>query len=190
MGLGFGLQKVFANLVSGFILLADKSIKPGDVIQLGDKYGWINFLGSRYVSVITRDATEHLIPNENLITGEVINWSYSQNLLRLKVPVGVAYGADLEKARELMLAAAADNRRVLKDPKPSWHLAGFGDSAINLEVLVWINDPQKGIGSVKSDLCMGIWKSFQDHGIEMPNPQRDVHLKSMPEVRIRTAPKE
>ena len=117
LGLGFGLQKVFANLVSGFIILADKSIKPGDVIQMGDKYGWINFLGSRYISVITRNGTEHLIPNENLITGEVINWSYSQNLVRLKVPVGVAYGSDLEKARELMLAAAADTRRVLKDPK-------------------------------------------------------------------------
>ena len=155
LGLGFGLQKVFANLVSGFIILADKSIKPGDVIQLGDKYGWINFLGSRYVSVITRDATEHLIPNENLITGEVINWSYSQNLVRLKVPVGVAYGSDLEKARELMLAAAADTLRVLKDPKPACLLAGFGDSAVNLEVRVWINDPQNGIGSVKSDLCMG-----------------------------------
>ncbi len=146
LGLGFGLQKVFANLVSGFIILADKSIKPGDVIQLGDKYGWINFLGSRYVSVITRNGTEHLIPNENLITGEVINWSYSQNLVRLKVPVGVAYGSDLEKARELMLAAAADTLRVLKDPKPACLLTGFGDNAVNLEVRVWINDPQNGIG--------------------------------------------
>ena len=126
LGLGFGLQKIFANLVSGFIILADKSIKPGDVIQLGDKYGWINFLGSRYVSVVTRNGTEHLIPNENLITGEVINWSYSQNLIRLQVPVGVAYGSDLEKARELMLAAAADTRRVLKDPKPACLLTGFG----------------------------------------------------------------
>ena len=188
LGLGFGLQKVFANLVSGFIILADKSIKPGDVIQLGDKYGWINFLGSRYVSVITRDGTEHLIPNENLITGEVINWSYSQNLVRLRVPVGVAYGSDLEKARELMLAAAADTLRVLKDPKPACLLTGFGDNAVNLEVRVWINDPQNGIASVKSDLFWGIWQRFQDHGIEMPNPQQDVHLKSIPEITIRTGP--
>jgi len=156
LGLGFGLQKVFANLVSGFILLADKSIKPGDVIQLQDRYGWINFLGSRYVSVITRDGTEHLIPNENLITGEVINWSYSQNLVRLRIPVGVAYGSDLEKARELMLVAAADSQRVLKDPKPACRLTGFGDNAVNLEARVWINDPQNGIGSVKSDLLWGI----------------------------------
>ena len=182
LGLGFGLQKIFANLVSGFILLGDKSIKPGDVIQLKDTYGWINFLGSRYFSVVTRDGIEHLIPNENLITGEVINWSYSQNLVRLRVPVGVAYGSDLEKARELMLEAAADTMRVLKDPKPACLLTGFGDNAVNLEARVWINDPQNGIASVKSDLFWGIWQRFRDHGIEMPYPQRDVYLKSIPEI--------
>ena len=188
LGLGFGLQKVFANLVSGFIILADKSIKPGDVIQLGDKYGWINFLGSRYVSVITRDATEHLIPNENLITGEVINWSYSQDLVRLKLPVGVGYGTDLEKARELMLAVAADAPRVLEDPKPACLLTGFGDSSVSLELRVWINDPQNGIGSLKSELFWGIWRRFREHGIELPFPQRDVHLKSIPEITVRSGP--
>jgi small-conductance mechanosensitive channel len=188
LGLGFGLQKIFANLVSGFILLGDKSIKPGDVIQLKDTYGWINFLGSRYCSVVTRDGIEHLIPNENLITGEVINWSYSQNLVRLRVPVGVAYGSDLEKARELMLAAAADTPRVLKNPNPACLLTGFGDSAVNLEVRVWVNDPQNGIASVKSNVFWGIWQRFREHGIEMPNPQRDVHLKSIPEITIRTGP--
>jgi small-conductance mechanosensitive channel len=185
LGLGFGLQKVFANLVSGFILLADKSIKPGDVIQLKDTYGWINFLGSRYVSVVTRDGIEHLIPNENLVTGEVVNWSYSQNLVRLKVPVGVAYGSDLEKARKLVLAAAAETLRVLKDPQPACLLTGFGDNAVNLEVRVWINDPQNGIASVKSDLFWGIWQRFRDQGLEMPYPQRDVHLKSIPEAMLR-----
>ena len=186
LGLGFGLQKVFANLVSGFILLADKSIKPGDVIQMGDEYGWINFLGIRYISVITRNGTEHLIPNENLITDEVINWSYSQNLLRLKVPVGVAYGSDLTQARDLMLEVAADTKRVLKDPEPSFRLMGFGGNAINLELRVWINDPQKGVHSVKSDLLWGIWQRFQEHGIELPYPQREIHVKDIPEVRIRT----
>ncbi len=188
LGLGFGLQKVFANLVSGFIILADKSIKPGDVIQLGDNYGWINFLGSRYVSVITRDATEHLIPNENLITGEVINWSYSQNLVRLHVPVGVAYGSDLEKAKELMLESAAAITRVLKDPGPACLLSGFGDNTVNLEMRVWINDPQNGLASVKSDVLWGIWQRFRENGIELPFPQRDVHLKSVPEFKIQTGP--
>jgi small-conductance mechanosensitive channel len=186
LGLGFGLQKIFANLVSGFIILADKSIKPGDVIQLGDKYGWINFLSTRYTSIITRDSTEYLIPNENLITNEVINWSHSQNLVRLRVPIGVGYSSDLEKARDLMLETAAATARVLQDPKPSCRLLSFGDNAINLELRVWINDPQNGIGAVKSNLLWGIWKRFRDHDIELPFPQRDLHLKSLPEVKIQT----
>ena len=107
LGLGFGLQKIFANLISGLIILADKSIKPGDVIQLGDTYGYINFLGSRYVSVVTRDATEYLIPNEDLVTHQVINWSYSNNLVRLKIPVGIGYDSDIQQAMDLMLEAAA-----------------------------------------------------------------------------------
>ena len=190
LGLGFGLQKVFANLVSGFILLADKSIKPGDVIELKGKYGWINFLGSRYISVVTRDGTEHLIPNENLITSEVINWSYSQNLVRLKIPIGIAYDSDLEQARDLMLQAATDTPRVLKDPKPSCYLLSFGDNAVNLELRVWINDPQNGIGSVKSELQWGIWRRFKEHSIDMPFPQREVHLKSLPEIKFTTKPEE
>jgi small-conductance mechanosensitive channel len=190
LGLGFGLQKVFANLVSGFIILADKSIKPGDVIQLRDKFGWINFLGTRYTSVIARNGTEHLIPNENLVTSEVINWSYSNNLIRLEIPVGVSYGSDLEAARDLMLEAAATSPRVLKDPEPVCYLAGFGDSSVNLELRVWLNDPQNGIGSVKSDLLWGIWRRFHEHDIELPFPQRDLHFKATPEVRIRTGPEE
>ena len=133
LGLGFGLQKVFANLVSGFIILADKSIKPGDVIQLGDRHGWVNFLGTRYTSIIARNGTEHLIPNENLVTSEVINWSYSNNLVRIDIPIGVSYAADLEKARDLILAAAAATPRALTDPRPACFLAGFGDNSVNLE---------------------------------------------------------
>ena len=190
LGLGFGLQKIFANLVSGFILLADKSIKPGDVIQLKDKYGWINYLGTRYISVVTRDGTEHLIPNETLITSEVINWSYSQNLVRLKVAVGVGYGSDLNQARDLMLEAAGATPRVLLEPKPSCYLLSFGDNAINLELRVWINDPQNGLGSVKSNLLWGVWERFRDHGIDMPFPQRDVYLKSVPEIKFTGGPEE
>jgi small-conductance mechanosensitive channel len=188
LGLGFGLQKVFANLVSGFIILADKSIKPGDVIQVGNKYGWINFLGTRYTSVITRSGTEHLIPNETLITTEVINWSHSNNLVRVDLPVGVSYGSDLEKARDLMLEAAADSPRVLTDPAPACLLLGFGDSTVNLELRAWISDPQNGVGAIKSNLLWGIWHRFKEHGIELPFPQRDLHFKSIPEVRNRTWP--
>ena len=190
LGLGFGLQKVFANLVSGFILLADKSIKPGDVIQLGDKFGWINYLGVRYISVVTRNGTEHLIPNENLITGEVVNWSYSQNLVRLKIPVGVGYGSDLDQVRDLMLEAAADLGRVLKDPRPSFRILGFGDNAINVELRVWISDPQNGVTVVKSDLLWGIWRRFRENGVKIPFPQRDLHLKSLPEIKMDSGSKD
>src|SRR5208282_159662 len=121
-------------------------------------------------SVITRNGTEHLIPNENLVTSEVINWSYSNNLVRIDIPVGVSYAADLEKARDLILETAAASPRVLTDPRPACLLAGFGDNTINLELRVWLNDPQNGIGSVKSDLLWGIWQRFREHGIELPFP--------------------
>ena len=171
LGLGFGLQKVVSNLVSGFIILADKSIKPGDVIQLGNKYGSINFLGTRYTSVVTREGKEHLIPNEKLISDEVINWSYSHNLVRLNLPVSISYETDLEQARTLMLATAARGKRVLPDPSPSCLIMGFGDNAINLELRVWINDPQNGVSSVKSDLYGDIWKEFREHQIKFPTPK-------------------
>src|SRR5208337_725326 len=188
LGIGFGLQKIFANLVSGFMILADKSIKPGDVIQLGNTYGSINFLGSRYVSVVTRDAIEYLIPNESLITGEVINWSYSNNLLRLQVPVGISYDSDLEKATKLMLEAAADTRRVLQEPKSACFVTGFGDNGLNLQLRVWINDPQNGLGSVKNELLRGVLRRFKEEGIELPYSQMVLQHKSMPGVRIRTEP--
>ena len=171
LGIGLGLQKVVSNLVSGFIILADKSIKPGDVIQLGNKYGSINFMGTRYTSVVTREGKEHLIPNENLISGEVINWSYSHNLVRLNLPVNVPNEVDLEKVRDLLLGTAARVQRVLKDPAPSCLIIGFGDTTVNLELRVWINDPQNGVSSVKSDLYWDIWKEFREHHIGFPIPK-------------------
>lgn len=184
LGIGFGLQKIFANLVSGFIILADKSIKPGDVIQVGDTYGWIKFLGSRYVSVVTRDGTEHLIPNENLVTGQVINWSYSNNLVRLRVPIGISYESDLQKAMQLMLEASATTKRVLQEPKPYCLLVGFGDSAVNLELRVWVGDPENGLGTIRSDLLLGIWQRFREQGIVFPYPQRVLHHKSISKAKI------
>ncbi|MGO9177313.1 MAG: mechanosensitive ion channel family protein [Desulfobaccales bacterium] len=185
LGLGFGLQKVVSNLASGFIILADKSIKPGDVIQVGETYGWINYLGNRYVSVITRDGIEYLIPNEELIIGKVINWSYSQNLVRLKIPVGIAYGSDLELAMQLMLDAAKAVPRVLTTPEPSCRLMGFGDSSINFQLRVWINDPKNGIHGVTSDVSLEIWRRFQEHDIEIPFPQRVLYHKSVPEITVK-----
>ncbi len=178
VGIGFGLQKIFANLISGFILLMDKSIKPGDVIVVADYYGRVDALTARYVSVTTRDGVEHLIPNEELIINRVENWSHSQNLLRLRQVVGVHYKADLHKAIALCKEAAAETNRILSDPGPTCLVRGFGDSSVDLEMRVWINDPMNGRANVISELLVRIWDKFHEHGIEIPYPQRDLHLRS------------
>lgn len=178
VGLGFGLQKIFANLVSGFILLLDKSIKPGDVIAIADYYGRVDSLGARYVSVLTRDGIEHLIPNEELITTRVENWSHSQNLLRIRKTVGVHYKSDVRKAIALCLEAADETDRVLKDPVAVCHLQEFADSAVNLELRFWIDDPMNGRANVVSAIQLRIWDKFHEHGIEIPYPQRDLHVRS------------
>ncbi len=178
LGIGFGLQKVFSNLISGVILLMDRSVKPGDVIAIGETYGWINALSARYVSVITRDGIEHLIPNEELISQRVENWSFSSRLVRLRLSIGISYGSDVRKAIEVAIEAASEVDRVLADPAPACHLLGFGDSAIEMELRVWINDPRYGVTNVKSAILLGIWDKFGEHGIGFPFPQRDLHIKS------------
>lgn len=178
VGLGFGLQKIFANLVSGFILLLDKSIKPGDVIAVTDYYGRVDSLGARYVSVLTRDGIEHLIPNEELITNRVENWSYSQSLLRIRKTVGIHYNSDVRKAIALCLQAADETPRILKEPAAVCHMQEFGDSSVNLEIRFWIDDPMNGRANVISPLLLNIWDKFHEHGIEIPYPQRDLHLRS------------
>lgn len=179
VGLGFGLQKIFSNLVSGIILLMDKSIKPGDVIAINNTFGWINHLGARYASVITRDGTEHLIPNEELITQRVENWSYSDAFVRLKIPIGISYRSDPAKAMALCVEAAEMVPRVQLKPEPRCQLIGFGDSSVNLELRIWINDPPNGRANVISEVLLGVWERFHENGIEIPFPQRDLHLRSM-----------
>lgn len=185
VGIGFGLQKVVSNLISGVILLLDKSIKPGDVVTVGDSYGWINSLGARYASVVTRDGMEHLIPNENLITQEVINWSFSNNEVRLRIPIGISYQADVRQAMTLCVDAAKEVQRTLKRPAPICLLTGFGDNAVNLEIRFWINDPQNGTSNVRSEVLLLVWDKFKAEGIEIPFPQRDFHLKSATELDVR-----
>jgi len=180
LGLGFGLQKVISNFVSGIILLADRSIKPGDVIVVGETYGWVKHLSARYVSLITRDGKEHLVPNELLITERVENWSYSDNNVRVRIQLGISYGSDVRKALSLVMDAANECPRTLKSPRPNCLVTGFGDSSVDLELRVWINDPVEGIGNVKSDILLRVWDKFHEHGIEIPFPQRDVHIKSGP----------
>jgi small-conductance mechanosensitive channel len=184
VGIGFGLQKIFANLVSGFILLMDRSLKPGDIITLGNSFGEINKLSARYVSVITRDGIETLIPNEELISTRVENWSFSDNNVRMRIPFGVSYNADIHKARELALMAAAEVERVLKTPHPVCNLLEFGDSSVNFELRVWIADPVNGFGNIKHRINMRLWDLFKENDIEIPFPQRDLHIRSSVPLRL------
>ena len=181
VGIGFGLQKVVSNLVSGLILLLDRSIKPGDVIEIDDTYGWINSLRARYASIITRDGKEHLIPNEDLITNRVVNWSFSDKNIRVRVPVGISYDSDPRQAMKLCVDAALSSGRVLNDPEPRCLVRGFGDNSVDLELRFWINDPSNGVGNARSEVLLSIWDRFQEAGISIPFPQRDLHLRSVPE---------
>ncbi|MCC6925137.1 mechanosensitive ion channel domain-containing protein [Novosphingobium sp.] len=184
LAIGFGLQKTFGNLISGLILLADRSIKPGDVIAVGtgaDKtVGQVNRIGIRAVSVITRDQVEYLIPNELLMTNQVENWSFTSKDVRVKVKVPVAYGTDIELAEQLILAEVRKIQRVINRQPPQAWLSEFGDSAIVFEVQMWIADPEEGLGNLRSDLLKGVWKAFQANGIQVPFPQRDLHIKEWP----------
>ncbi|AZU02950.1 MscS Mechanosensitive ion channel [Glycocaulis alkaliphilus] len=184
LGIGFGLQKIFSNLISGLILLMDRSVKPGDVITLDETYGRVNALGMRFASVVTRDGLEHLIPNEEFITTKVINWSFSDEAVRIKKPVGVAYGTDVPHAMQVIVDAANSVERVLNKPETRCLLRGFGDNSIDLEVRFWIADPQQGVNNVSSEVLLAIWKAFQAEGIQFPFPQRDVHLDARGPVRV------
>ncbi len=187
VGIGFGLQKVVSNFISGIILLIDRSIKPGDVIAIDQTYGWVNRLSARHISVITRDGKEHLIPNELFITERVENWSYSDRNVRLKIPLGISYKSDPRLALKLMLEAADETQRILKYPKPNALVRGFGDSAIDLELRAWIDDPVNGIGNISSALMLNIWDKFKENGIEIPYPQRDVHVKNDEPIKVKMA---
>jgi small-conductance mechanosensitive channel len=176
VGLGFGLQKVVSNLVSGIIILLDKSIKPGDVISLGDTFGWINTLGARYASVVTRDGKEYLIPNEDLITNQVVNWSHSDAYVRLDIHFGTAYTDDPHKVRQLAIEAAASVDRVLSIKAPVCHIVGFGESSVDYVLRFWIEDPTGGLTNIRGNVFLALWDAFQEHGISIPFPQREVRV--------------
>lgn len=176
VGLGFGLQKVVSNLVSGVIILLDKSIKPGDVISLGETFGWINSLGARYVSITTRDGREYLIPNEDLITGQVVNWSHSDEFVRLDIHFGTAYGDDPHKVRKIATEAASGVNRVLDTPATVCHITGFGESSVDYILRFWIRDPTQGLTNIRGNVYLALWDAFQEHGISIPFPQREVRM--------------
>lgn len=180
VGLGFGLQKVVSNLVSGVIILLDKSIKPGDVISIGETFGWINALGARYVSITTRDGREYLVPNEDLITGQVVNWSHSNDFVRLDISFGTSYADSPHDVRRLAIEAAAGCDRVLASRPPVCHIVGFGDSSVDYLLRFWITDPTGGLTNIRGNVYLALWDTFHDNGISIPFPQREVRLLDHP----------
>ena len=176
VGLGFGLQKVVSNLVSGVIILIDKSIKPGDVISLGETFGWINALGARYVSVVTRDGKEYLIPNEDLITGQVVNWSHSNEFVRLDIHFGTSYTDNPHDVRRIAIEAAQSVDRVLTSRPTVCHIVGFGDSSVDYILRFWITDPTGGLTNIRGNVFLALWDAFQEHEISIPFPQREVKM--------------
>lgn len=177
VGIGFGLQKIASNYVSGFIILLDRSIRIGDLVTVDNRYGTVTSITSRYVVVKGLDGTEAIIPNEALITSTVLNHSYTNNEVRISIPIQVSYDSPLEKATQIMLEAAISQPRVLREPEPRAYLKSFGESGIDLEMSIWINDPEEGQLNLRSDINWAIWQEFQQAGIEIPFPQRVVKLQ-------------
>ncbi|WBU60179.1 mechanosensitive ion channel family protein [Paracoccus albus] len=176
VGLGFGLQKVVSNLVSGVIILLDKSVKPGDVISLGDTFGWIDALGARYVSVVTRDGKEFLIPNEDLVTSQVVNWSHTNDFVRLDVHFGTSYRDDPHKVSKVAINAAMTVKRVLAQRTPVCWITGFGDSSVDYVLRFWISDAQGGLTNVRGMVYLALWDAFRENDISIPFPQREVRV--------------
>lgn len=176
VGLGFGLQKIASNYVSGFIILLDRSIKMGDLISVDNRQGVISGLTSRYIVLKAPDGTESLVPNDTLITQTVVNQSYNDRSVWVGLPVSVAYNSDLDRVMEVMVAVTQDNPRILAEPAPGAFVTAFADSGINLTLGFWLADPENGQMGLKSELNLKIWRAFKEEGIEIPYPRRDVML--------------
>lgn len=180
LGVGLGLQRTISNFFAGFTLIADKSIKPGDVIEVGQTFGWVTQMNARYVSVRTRDGTSHLLPNDKFIEEGVINWSHQDKVVRLHVQFGVAYGTrDLRAVQKKAEEEAVNVDRVLKTPAPKCNLVELGDSAVNFDLRFWINDPANGVANVKSVVMLAIWDLLHEMNVEIPFPQHDLHIKTV-----------
>ncbi len=179
IGLGFGLQKIASNFISGLILLMEKSIEEGDLIELSDgTFGFVRRASARYTLVETFDSKEILVPNEDLITSRVVNWTFSNSSARVEFHVGVSYHSDIELARELMLEAARAHPRCAKTPEPACYLLAFGDSSVDFTLHFWVDDVTLGRWPPQSEVMFEIWRKFKANGIEIPFPQRDLHIRS------------
>jgi small-conductance mechanosensitive channel len=183
VGIGFGLQKVVSNFISGIIILLDRSIKPGDTIALGDTFGWIVELRARFVSVVTRDGRKYLIPNEDFITQQVINWSYSDQHVRIDVDFGVSNDSDPHQVSALAIAAARTVERVTSYREPVCWLTSFGGSALEFKLRFWITDPKNGLTNVRGQVLLAVWDALKAAHIEIPYPQQEIRFRNPLEVR-------
>lgn len=183
VGIGFGLQKVVSNFISGIIILLDKSIKPGDTISLGDTFGSIRDLRSRFVSVITRDGREYLIPNEQMITNQVVNWSFSSDYVRIDVAFGTSYDSDPHEVSRIAIETAKQVARVSTHIAPVCWLTGFGASSLDFKLRFWIADPSNGLTNVRGQVLLGLWDAFKAAGIAIPFPHREIIMRTPVEVR-------
>lgn len=180
IGIGFGLQKIASNFISGIILLAEKSIEQDDLVELSDGVqGFVRHTGARYTLIETFDGKEVMIPNEDFVTQQVINWTLTTTMGRVEILVGVAYGSDLDLVKKLLLEAATEHPRCCTEPEPQCFLDEFGDSSINFSLFFWVSDVTEGRREPKSDVQMAVWRKFEAHGIVIPFPQRDVHMKPL-----------
>ena len=176
LGIGFGLQKVISNIFSGMLLLMDQSIKPGDIIEMDGTFGWVNHMGARYTELVTRDNKSYLVPNEEFITQQVINWSHGNTLVRVEAKFGVHYKSDPHEVKRLAIEAATTPDRVVDSPAPVCHLVEFGDSSLNFVLRYWIKDAEKGLTNTKGDVMLALWDSFKEHDVKIPYPHREVFV--------------
>jgi small-conductance mechanosensitive channel len=178
VGLGFGLQNIISNFVSGLIILAERPIAIGDRVELGEVAGLVTRISLRSTAVVTNDNITIIVPNSDFITNKVTNWSYGDPKVRIRLPFGVAYGTDPERLRELLLEVAGEHPKVLRDPASEVFFSGFGDSSLNFELGVWTAEMTSKPRRFRSELNYAIERKLRENHIEIPFPQRDLHLRS------------
>jgi small-conductance mechanosensitive channel len=176
IGVGFGLQNIVNNFISGLIILFEKPIKVGDRIEVGDVEGDVVRISGRSTEVVTNDNISIIIPNSKFITENVVNWSHTDRKVRFRIPVTVAYGSDVQLVERLLLQVAADSKDVLEQPAPGVRLMKFGDSGLNFELRAWSTSLIHRRGLLTSNLNLGIYQAFSEHSIEIPYPRRDIHI--------------
>jgi small-conductance mechanosensitive channel len=192
VGIGLGLQKLASNYIAGFTILLDRSIRVGDMITVDNRFGVVSKVTARYVVVRSLDGVEAIVPNETLVITTVLNHSYSNKEIKIGLPMQISYDSDLELAMKLMEQVALGEPRTLRaaSTAPLVHVLGFAENGIDLELAVWINDPENGQGNLKSALNVNIWRAFQANGIKIPFPQREVRLLASAPAGTETASRE